>query len=79
MLNVYEWVSAAELEAAKQSGKKCCPMCRPYGVPGFMQNADQWVNCFQCNSSAGPAATCEVCGSKITAPEEIVTGICNRC
>ena len=26
-----------------------CAMCAPYGRPGWIFNANQWVRCFDCN------------------------------
>ncbi len=28
-----------------------CKMCEPYGRPGWIVNARQWVRCFDCNPS----------------------------
>lgn len=44
----YQWVSKDQIEAAKISGKKCCKLCRRWGVPGFVLNALQWVHCWGC-------------------------------
>ena len=51
-LDINAWVSESQLDAAKQSGRTCCPTCRPYGAPGFIVNAHQWVNCPQCKEAS---------------------------
>jgi hypothetical protein len=45
---MFQWISKAEINKAKASGKKCCKTCRPWGVPGFVVNALQWVRCWGC-------------------------------
>ena len=38
----------ADRDQAEQDANPC-DMCRPYGRPGFIFNAWQWVRCFDCN------------------------------
>ena len=51
--DAHAWVSPEEIEAARAAArageKHSCSLCVGYGAPGFIFNADQWVNCFQCN------------------------------
>lgn len=52
---MFAWVSEEDVQSAREAlengEKKCCPMCRPYGTPGYIVNANQVVKCFQCNKS----------------------------
>lgn len=50
--SLYQFVSEAEINAARerqtQDGNECA-MCRPDGAKGFVNNASQWICCFECN------------------------------
>ncbi len=49
----FEFVGPADLMLAIKSGETCCDMCVGDGVPGYIYNAHQWINCPQCNANAG--------------------------
>lgn len=51
---LYRYVSEAQIEtarAAQKRGGNRCAGCAVYGAKGFIENAGQWIRCFECNKT----------------------------